>query len=238
MDVGLVAVDEGMGIVARFLRLVLIAIIVLVFFLGSSLGVLWLLASRTPEFYEKKLPIDREVAKKASDEFLQKTSLLASDLKREGTWYLKITEEEINGWLAVDLPKNHAQSLPRGVSDPRIEINDGTVRVAARVRHGILSGVAHIELQVYSTETNTVTVVVRRAALGSLPLPLQDLIENLKKIATQIQWDVRQMQSAGLPTLVITIPKTLDEKGRELEVTNIHISEGQVELSGRVKSRT
>ena len=233
----LIVDDREPGVVARFLRLILIAIIVFLFLLGGFLGVLWLLASRTPEFYQKKIPIDREVAKRASDEFLQKTSLLASDLKREGTWYLKITEEEVNGWLAVDLPNNHAQSLPRGVSDPRIEINDDVIRVAARVRRGLLSGVAHLELQVYSTETNTVTVVVRRAALGSLPLPLQDLIENLKKVATQVQWDVRQMQSEGSPTLVITIPKTLDEKGRELEVTNIHVSKGQVELSGKVKAK-
>ena len=223
--------------VARFARIILIATLVVVALIAIGIGILWLLATRTPDFYVKKFPLDQAVAKKASDQFLQKTSLFASDLKREGTWYLKVTEEEINGWLATDLPRNHPQSLPDGVSDPRIEISDDVIRVAAKVRYGLVSGVAYIELKVYCSETNTVTVTVRRAALGALPLPLQGFIEQLKGIAVQADWDVRQMQSGGLPTLVISIPRALDNKGREFELANVHVSQGQVELSGKVKLR-
>lgn len=226
-----------MGNLSRFVRVALIVTVVVMALIAIGIGILRLLAARTPEFYVRKFPLDQIAAKKASDKFLQKTSLFASDLKRDGTWYLKVTEEEINGWLATDLPRNHPQSLPKGVSDPRIEMTDDVVRAAAKVRYGLLSGVAHIELKIYCMEANTVTVVVRRAALGALPLPLQDFIESLKKIAVQANWDVRQMQSEGLPTLVVSIPRTLDNKGREFELANIHVSQGQVELSGKVRQR-
>lgn len=220
----------------KLVRTVLIAVLSLIATLGIGIAVLCFLAARTPEFYIRKLPVDQVAAEKGSDQFLQKTSLFASDLKREGTWYLKVTEEEINGWLATDLPRNHAHSLPPGVSDPRVEIADDVIRIAAKMKSGILSGVAHAELKIYSPETNTIIVVIRRAAIGALPLPLQKFVESLKTIAARADWDVRQMQSGGSPTLVITIPNSLDEKGRELELTNIYISKGQVELSGKVKS--
>ncbi|MGQ9504195.1 MAG: hypothetical protein ACUVQG_05165 [Thermogutta sp.] len=221
--------------VIRLVWIVLIVVVCAIVLLGIAIAVLYLLASRAPAFYIKKLPLDQIAAKKASDQFLQKTSMFASDLKREGTWYLKVTEEEINGWLATDLPRNHAQSLPPGMSDPRIEIADDVIRIAAKMKYGILSGVAHAELKIYSAETNTIIVVIRRAAIGVLPLPLQKFVESLETIAARADWNVRQMQSGGSPTLVIIIPNALDEKGRELELTNIYISEGQVELSGKVK---
>ncbi len=220
----------------RVLRILLVTTAAVLAVALVIVGVIWLLVTRAPDFYEKKAPIDTAVAKKACDQFLQKTSLFASDLKREGTWYLKVTEEEINGWLAVDLPRNHARALPSGIRDPRIEIGDDVIRVAARAEYGYLSGVAHVELQLYSTEANTITLVIKRAALGALPLPLQNLIEQLKKVAAQAHWDVRQMQTGGSPTLVITIPKNLDENGRELELTTIHVTPGTVELSGKIKA--
>ncbi|HOP76142.1 MAG: hypothetical protein WBH86_10365 [Thermogutta sp.] len=219
----------------RVLRILLITTAVVLAVVLVIVGGIWLLVTRTPDFYEKKVPVDPALAKKACDQFLQKTSLFASDLKREGTWYLKVTEEEINGWLAVDLPRNHTQALPRGIWEPRVEIGDDIIRVAAQAEYGHLRGVAHVELQLYSTEANTITVVVKRAALGALPLPLQDLVEQLKKIAARAHWDVRQMQTGGSPTLVITIPKKLDEKGRELELTTIHITPGTIELIGKIK---
>ena len=44
-------------------------------------------------------------------------------LTKAGHWEIRFTADEINGWLAVDLVKNHPNALPPTLKDPRVSID-------------------------------------------------------------------------------------------------------------------
>lgn len=229
--------EEWNESVKRWLKILLIALGGF-FLLGLIVfQILLILASRAPDFYLEKVQIDPVQASRMSDQLLQKTTALAGQVQHPGRWYQVFTEDEINAWLAVDLPKNHHDLLPPELSDPRIKLDPDTVRIAVKARQGLLSGILSIDLHVQSPEDNTVVVVFRRVSLGALPLPVRPLIERLKNFAATAGWEIREMQKDGAPTFVIRIPPMPDEKGQIRELTWLHIVDGRVELSGMVRKR-
>lgn len=208
------------------------ALVLLILFL--LLEALLFLASRAPDFYRRPLPWNPAEAAQLSDRFLQKSTLLAGDMRRPGAWHQVFTESEINAWLAVDFPKNYPHALPPGLSEPRVKIETDSLRVAAKARKGLLSGVVTAEVAVHLTEENTVVVVIRKLGLGLLPMPLRPAIERLKELATEAGWEIREMQKDGAPTFVITLPPHRDQKGHIVKLQILRLVDGRVELGGTV----
>lgn len=209
----------------------LVAVVVVVAIL---ICLFWFCASYSPDFYGRRLQLNPSQAAQHSDAFLQKTALIADEVKRPGTWQITFREEEINGWLAVDLPQNHPSLLPPELSEPRVEIDDNVLRLAIRIRHGLLSGVAWVESYIYTGESNTVVVVIRRANLGVLPLPTQPVLDGVKALADDFGWEVQQTETDGRPTLRITIPETIDHDNGKFELHSVILTKGQLEISAKI----
>ena len=93
---------------------------------------LYLAAQHEPAFYREAIEIDPAVAEKQSDLMLQQATALASAVKKEDHWEALFTAEQINGWLAVDMVKNHPHTLPPDFSDPRVAIDGRRVIIACR----------------------------------------------------------------------------------------------------------
>ena len=53
---------------------------------------------------------------------LRDIAAIESAVNTPGRWQTTITAEEINGWLAVDMVKNHPKLLPPTFHDPRVAI--------------------------------------------------------------------------------------------------------------------
>ena len=70
---------------------------------------LYLAAQHEPAFYRDTLAANRSALEKGSDRMLRKAAALGSVSTRSGPWEIRITAAEINGWLAVDLPR----TIPR-----------------------------------------------------------------------------------------------------------------------------
>ena len=82
------------------------------------------------------------------------------------------SEDEINGWLATDLPAKFPRRLPVGISDPRVAIDDDTVHLAVRYSRGGVDTVLSISGEAYLTaQTNEVAMRLERAG-GIVPMPL------------------------------------------------------------------
>ena len=52
--------------------------------------------------------------------FARQTAALNNHLRRMGGWEAHFTDQQVNGWLAVDVPKNHPDLLPPEISHPRV----------------------------------------------------------------------------------------------------------------------
>src|SRR5438128_2646719 len=101
-----------------------------------SLWCLYQASRRAPDFYRQALA-ESSAAQADDGERFERTALyLHNQLQHAGRWEARITQEQINGWLATDLPAKFPHALPSGVSEPRIAIDDGVLRIALRYQRG------------------------------------------------------------------------------------------------------
>jgi hypothetical protein len=207
-----------------------------VLLLAVGLVGLYFAARQAPEFYEKALQADPVAQAKASDEMLQQATALASDVKAEGRWHGLFTEEQINGWLAVDLIQNHPTLLPWGVSDPRVNITPQEVTVACRVRRRKIDSVVTLSVDAYVAEPNVVALRVRGARAGLLPLPLPRILEEIAENARRLDLAVQWQHVEGDPVALISIPPPRDERDKRVCIEKLHLGKGEIYLAGRTES--
>ena len=155
------------------------------------LGV-YLAARHEPAFYREVLTTGRPTLEKGSDRMLRKAAALGSVPARPGRWEIRITADEINGWLAVDLPKNHPQALPPTIRDPRVVIHPDEMTIACRFRQNGVDSILSLAIQPYLGQLGNVpgkagpsvlAVRIIRARAGLLPLPLDRVLGGLSQAA-------------------------------------------------------
>ncbi len=119
---------------------------------------LYLAAQHEPAFYHEAMHIDRAVLEKASDRMLRQTTALASAVKKRGHWEALFTAEQINGWLAVDLVRNHPNTLPAELHDPRVGINPKGITVACRFDQDGMTSVLSLTVEPYLPQPNVLAL--------------------------------------------------------------------------------
>jgi hypothetical protein len=177
-------------------------------------------------------PIRQE---QAGDELEQNVLELRNDARSPGRWEAVFTDEQINGWLAVQLPEKFPGTLPPGVESPRVAIRDGQVNIAARYQDKLVSSVVSINLDVRLTEeANTLAVTIKRIRAGTLPVPVKHYLDRISRTAERGEIPLRWSQSEGDPVALVTIPSRHDDYvHREIFVETIEFREGEVYLAGR-----
>lgn len=207
----------------------------LLLILAVAAFLLYRASQQVPEFYEKALKADSAVQSQASDKMLQKASGLASDLEKRGEWQALFTEEEINGWLAVDLARNHPNAIPEGISAPRVAIAPESLTLACRVRHGNLNGVVSLTVEPYLAEENVIAVRIRKVRIGALPLPLGQVLDRVTEAARQANVRLEWQQADGDPVALFRIPPSDDKEQVRLE--SLRLGEGEIYVGGTTEKR-
>jgi hypothetical protein len=205
--------------------------------LAAGLLACWLYwaSQRVPGFYREAMASDPAAQKKASDALLRQATALASDAQKRGPWKAVFSAEQINGWLAVDLVENHADLLPPELSDPRVEITPEHVTIACRYRDGNLSAVFSLTAEPYLTKPNVVSLRIRKARAGAVPIPLGKILDAISQAARQMNARLEWRQADGDPVAVISIPTPRDRNEKQLTVQVVELRQGEVYLSGQVK---
>lgn len=197
----------------------------------------WLLGKTrdVPSFYldaEKRLPSDLRAASLALEKDVR---TLTTQLGQLGSWDAEFSEVQINAWLVHQAPKVFSRVLPKGVSEPRIVLQDGKALVAARFQDKHWDTVVSFELTVQLTEeANVVAMGIREVRAGSLRLPLQPFIDSISKWAArdslEIRWDTNE---ANEPIALFTIPSDHDSYLRKpVIVESLNIMSGKLSLAG------
>jgi len=202
----------------------------------GTLLVVWKMSQQVPEFYVQALEVDPAKQEEASDQMLERATALASDVRQEGRWKALFTAEQINGWLAVDMVKNHPDLLPRSVGDPRVAIEPDKVTVACRFQRGQIDTVLSLTADVYLSEPNVAALRIRKARAGMLPLPLEKVLERISEAANRLNLDIRRRQAEGDPVILISIPQQI-EGGRLVRVESLRLGEAEIYLSGSTDRR-
>jgi hypothetical protein len=194
--------------------------------------VLGLLARHEPAFYGSAAVAAASAAVELNARrMLSKASSMHAAIRSAAPWDAVITADEVNAWLAVDLPRNHSQLLPANTSALRVAFAPHRVLAGVRLGSGVFSAVAWVDAEVRLCGVNQVGLGLVDARLGSLPLPRAALIRELARqlhalgLVTDLRWG-----ESG-PLLVVSAPATYDAApGARLEM--LAVGDGELLLAG------
>ncbi len=223
------------GRAARWVRIAIRTGIVLAILVAAAGVVLYRAAKHVPDFYRQALQADPVLQQIASDKMVRQVAGLASDVNKSGRWQAIFTEEEINGWLAVDLVKSYSDLLPGAVSDPRVSIEPDRVTAACRYRSPptpVPETVLSLAVEVYLAEPNVIALRVRKVRAGAVPLPLGSVLDEIAQATRRLQWEVRWRRAEGDPVALITIPPPKDKRGRVVQIQKIELAKGEIRVAG------
>jgi hypothetical protein len=212
----------------------------LILFLGGGLFLLLLLVlfglyrayRYEPEFYRKTLDVEPAASEKASDQMIRRALDFENRVKREGPWSATFTAEQINGWLAYDLPKNHPQLLPPELHEPCVAIEQNRIRIACRYEDGVKSSVLCLTVELYLPEPNVLAVRVIGATAGKIPLPLRDLENKISEVAQNTRCRLDWKQIDGTPVALVTFPRVGERGELVMKIKNVKIDDGVIQISG------
>lgn len=222
----------------KIVRFVVIAAVLgFILLIGGGLA-LWRASQSVPDFYEQALVIEVPDLEEAGDELERQVLELHNDVQDSGQWRAEFTDDQINAWLAVDLPAKFPKATPAGVSDPRVAIADGQILAACRYDSPKLSSVVSLALTIQLTdEPNVIAIQIKNARAGAVPLPLKSILDKVASEARRTEVPVRWSQTDGDPVALVTIPDESDRyENRRIHITGIEFFEGRVVLTGETET--
>jgi hypothetical protein len=200
---------------------------------GASLLAVYRASQQVPEFYRQAIHADAQRQEAASQEMLRTATALVNDAQKEGVWEAEFTEEQINGWLAVDLVANHGQALPPEVRDPRLDIHPTGAKIGWRWSGEDLSTVFSLDVQLGLTEPNKIALTIRGARAGTVPLPLGQVLDTVTNAAREMNLQLAWKKSGGHPVALVTVPAPDCEEKKTIVVESIELREGALYLAGK-----
>ena len=190
-----------------------------------------------PEFYERALSARPEDQKEAGQKFEQQALELHNQARHAGRWEARFTEDQINGWLAAELPVKFPKLLPGGIADPRVAISPSQAQLALRYDKGGTQTVVTLSGQVQlTTEPNELAVRIDGVRAGLLPLPFARFRDEIAERAAKAGYPLRWTEIEGSPVALLRLP--LDErqfKGRKLIVEELALNAGELVVAGRTE---
>jgi len=234
-----------MAIVRRLLVIALVLMLVV-------LGVVWWLYSsvtHVPEEYAEILAAEEAAAEEfgeeptetpqevKSQEMLQRVTTLRNDVRRGGEWHAAFSDDEINGWLAIDLPENHAKRLPQEVSKPRVLIDGEAITLFVQVNAGGVKSVVSLKVQPTIEQPGVITLRILGLRAGTLPFSISGWKSDFERLARENNATLVWEEDSEETTIHFTLPTDPDKFGQVVRVTEIALREGEVYVGGTAKDK-
>lgn len=215
-------------------RLAISAAMLLALFVGGVLLLLEL-AKAEPEFYRKALLVDEKLQQKFGSEMERKILDLRNSVLLGEAWSAEFTEDQINGWLAWDMKEKFPDLVPPEISDPRIAVENQSMKLAFRCSVKPFRGVAIIEADVFMTGVvNQLGIRIKSVHSGKIPVPVaafaDQISEQLNRSGIEIEWDTEEDD----PVAIVQLPDELikPQGGSYIELQQIVVGTQEISLSG------
>jgi hypothetical protein len=217
-------------------RRLLIAAVALVMLLLAALGCVYQASRSVPAFYRQALAAPTATQHQSGQRFEQHAMALHNQLYHAGRWEIHFTEDEINGWLAADLPEKFPQALPAGVSGPRISIDGGVVHLAVRYQRGAIDTIVSLAGDACLTDQpNEIAVRIDQARAGLVPVPLARFLHEISERAARANVPLRWTEDKGVPVALVRVPLDADNARRRLTLERVQFAGGELIVAGRTE---
>lgn len=215
-----------------------------------GLGLAWLVITTAPAFYRAAAVTGPEAAG-AAGRFVTSLAAIATASRQEGSWGVDMQERDINAWLGTDLPRNHPDLLNGSawgrLSRPRVRLEPKLARIGIEVSTWGITAVAWADVEVTMRSANHFVVSIRRAGLGSLPLPREAVLKECGRRLMKAGLDTQMQRFRDRSVLLAVVPDRLTERpvaptagprqpGRRWEVDSLRIDRGSLTLAGTSRS--
>ncbi len=210
-------------------------VVLMVLLVPAAGAIAWCLASADPVYWSQVDLTDPEVHQRVRLLEEKLAEALSQPRPSQEEWILELEQDELRDWMAIRMPEwlqEHGvqQSLPPWLDQPMVVFKDNTLVVAGRVTHEKFAGVVSMEFEPVPGPDGRVELQMAGASAGRLPLP-QDLLDKLVKRTGSVEaareYAVGQareeLKSVALPVIELS-------DGRKVQVTDIKLSSGRVQL--------
>ena len=211
-------------------RLAFIAIALLATVAGTVGTILWAVV-QVPDFYQQALTeqSDPVVRKREAKKFVQRTLQLVDGIKHSDTWAEEFEQQQINSWLAEELHRKYADAVPKGVSEPRVNLVEDSIEIGFHYRHKDWNGIVSLRLKPWVPEENQLALEIESIKAGLVPIHLDDVIKELSAKLKADSWKLEWSQSNGNDVLIVHFES---EKEDEPVLTGVQVDKGVVRVRG------
>jgi hypothetical protein len=189
-------------------------------------------AHHVPGFYQEAIDRQPEQQQQLRDAFIAEVTGLASDLHTHDAWQRLLTAEQINAYLALEMPRDYPGVADGPLRDPRVSIGDREATVACRWESGPIPLVLSLSVDAYLAEPNVIAVRIRRARAGALPVPLGGVLDAISRAAGELKLRLEWRKSHGDPVALISLGRPNDSSATPSGLHSIELHAGALLISG------
>jgi hypothetical protein len=211
-----------------------LAIVVVLFLCGAG-GMSWWAYEAVQDvrpFYREAMAVQPSVLREAGQELNSRAAALVNEVQRDEPWQAHFTEDQLNGWLAFDLPEKHAHLIPHDIADPRVSIEDQQLKLGVRYMGERIKTVLSVDVEPYLAEPNVVGLRILSANAGTLPVPLGEVTERMTRAAVRFGIPLTWIQESETPTALVTLRVKSRRSGRSLQLDALEVGPGAIMLRG------
>lgn len=220
-------------------RWLLAGVALLVVVASAALASAYWASRRAPDFYRQALAATPADAVEQGERFERAALALHNQTQHAGRWETSLTADEINGWLATELPAKFPHLLPTGVSEPRVAIDGEQFHIAVHYERGGVDTVLSISGEAYLTaQTNEVAIRLIQARAGLVPIPLSRVIEEINDRAERSDVALSWSEVKGSPVALVRLSLDRDDDRGRVILDRLDASNNRLLLAGRTERLT
>jgi len=161
-------------------------------FLAAGVAGTLLALYHTPTFYAAALtePADPQVRKQQAKRFVQTTMQLVDGIRNADRWSEEFSQEQVNSWLAEELPGQYRDWLPDGVREPRVRFDDGTLELAFQYDKGTWRGVVSGKVRPWVSGPGEIALEIQSLRAGLVPIPLDEVLQEVATELNNVGWRI------------------------------------------------
>ena len=150
-------------------------------------------------------------------------------------WQAELTEDEVNGYLAIEIPKHFPQLFSGGIRNPRVSLKNNKLAIASQIEQGMVSGVLDLALDIQFPRPNRCVILFQRAYVGLVPFS-RETVRDI--FAEGLQGGGRKLELTkvqGYPALIVDLGNDLKNQDFSLILREIRAINGTLVISGGVR---
>lgn len=176
-----------------------------------------------------------ELVEEDRQRFESQMTTLYSDTQKQEEWQARITESEINAWLALRIEGRLPDLKKHGLSDPRVLLDDQTMTLAIRSKVGSTQGVLSVEVVPFATKDGELALKITGAKIGQLAMPVGRVVEMIEQAPFKKKLPIRIIQSEGSPVILVSLASLLVEEDTLPRLVGFDIREDELLIRGESK---